>query len=76
MPEYEIILYYSGFITRAVHAKSKEEAIQKARTEQDGPCNRDTFMRRFEPILETLEPWKDCDTAQLKGKSITRQTEI
>ena len=33
-------------------------------------CNRDAFIRRFEPILETLEPWKDCDTAELKGNSI------
>jgi len=70
MPEYEVNLYYTGFITRTVEAKNEQEAIQKARDEQNSPCNRDTFTRRFEPILETLEPWKDCDTAQLKGNSI------
>jgi hypothetical protein len=50
-----------------INAENEEEAIQKARNEQNSPCNRDTFIRRFEPILETLEPWKDCDTAELKG---------
>jgi len=70
MPEYEVKLYYTGFITRTVEAKNEQEAIQKARDEQNSPCNQDTFIRRFEPILETLEPWKDCDTAQLKGNSI------
>ena len=70
MPEYEVTLYYSGFVTRVVQAESKEEAIQKARTEQDSLCNKDTFLIRFEPILETLEPWKDCDTARLKRVSV------
>ena len=73
MPEYEVNLYYSGFITRTVEAKNEQEAIQKARDEQNSPCNRDTFIRRFKPILETLEPWKDCDTAELKGKSTDTQ---
>ena len=66
MPEYEVTLYYTGFITLTVNAQNEEEAIQKARTEQNSPCNQDTFIRMFEPILETLEPWKDCDTAELK----------
>lgn len=66
MPEYEVTLYYTGFITRMVEAENEQEAIQKARDEQNNPCNRDTFLRRFGPILETLEPWKDCDTAELK----------
>ena len=68
MPEYEVNLYYTGFITMTMNAENEEEAIHKARNEQNNPCNRDTFTRRFEPILETLEPWKDCDTAELKGK--------
>lgn len=67
MPEYEVNLYYTGFITRTVRSENEEEAIQMARTEQDNPCNQDTFMSSFEPILETLEPWKDCDTARLKA---------
>jgi len=66
MPEYEVTLYYTGFITRMVKAEDEEEAIQKARNEQDAPCNRSTFLRNFKPILETLEPWKECDTAKLK----------
>jgi len=66
MPEYEVDLYYTGFITRTVEAENGEEAIQKARAEQDRPLNQDAFVKNFEPILETLEPWKDCDTAQLK----------
>jgi len=67
MPEYEVNLYYTGFVTVAVDAENEEEAIQKARSEQDRPCSQDTFIRRFETIIETLEPWKDCDTAELKG---------
>ena len=66
MPEYEVDLYYTGFITRTVKAENGEEAIQKARAEQNAPLNQDAFIKSFEPILETLEPWKDCDTAQLK----------
>jgi hypothetical protein len=70
MPEYVVNLYYTGFITMTINAENDEKAIQKARIEQNNPCNRDTFIRRFDPILETLEPWKDCDTAQLKSNSI------
>lgn len=66
MPEYKVTLYYTGFITQTVEAENEEVAIQKARTEQDGPLNRSGFVRNFEPILETLEPWKDCDTAQIR----------
>ena len=66
MPEYEVTLYYTGFITKTVEAENEEEAIQKARAEQDAPLNRSGFVRNFEPILETLEPWKDCDTAKLE----------
>jgi hypothetical protein len=66
MPEYEVDLYYTGFITRTVNAENEEEAVEKARAAQDSPCNQETFIRRFEPILETLQPWKDCDTAELK----------
>lgn len=68
MPKYEVNLYYTGFVIRMVNAESEEEAIQNARSEQDSPCNQDTFTRRFEPILETLEPWKECDTARPKNK--------
>ena len=66
MPEYEVTLYYSGFITKTVEAENEEVAIQKARSEQDTPLNQTTYMKSFEPILETLEPWKDCDTAQIR----------
>lgn len=72
MPEYEVNLYYTGFITRPVQAESKEEAIHKARAEQDTPLNQSTFLKSFEPILETLEPWKECDTAQLKRNGLVR----
>ncbi len=66
MPEYEVTLYYMGFIIRTVKAGNEEEAIQRARSEQDAPLNRNDFLRRFEPILETLEPWKEFDTAKLR----------
>ena len=56
MPEYEVTLYYTGFITKTVEAENEEEAIQKARDEQDASLNRSGFVRNFEPILETLEP--------------------
>ena len=68
MPEYEVNLYYTGFVIRTVEAENGEEAIEKARSEQDSPCNQDMFRRRFEPIVETLEPWKECDTARPKKK--------
>ena len=68
MLEYEVTLYYTGFITRTVKAQNKEEAIQKARSEQNAPLSQSEFIRTFEPILETLEPWKECDTARLKKK--------
>jgi hypothetical protein len=66
MPEYEVNLYYSGFITRIVQAEDEGEAIRKARSELDAPSNPKTFLKNFKPILENLEPWKDCDTACLK----------
>ena len=68
MHEYEVALYYTGFLTRTVKAENGKEAIQKARNEQDAPSSRETFLQNFEPILETLEPWKECDTAKLKGQ--------
>ena len=68
MPEYEVNLYYTGFITKAVNAENEEEAIQKARAEQDAPLNRSAFLKSFKPILETLEPWKDCDTARTERR--------
>jgi len=67
MAEYEVSLYYSGFVTRTVEADNEEEAVKKARDEQDAPSNRETFLQNFKPILETLEPWKECDTAKLKN---------
>jgi hypothetical protein len=66
MSEYEVKLYYTGYVTRIVIAGNGEEAIRKARDEQDAPTKLTTFIKNFEPILETLEPWKDCDTATLK----------
>ncbi len=66
MPEYEVNLYYTGFITVTINAENEVEAIRKARTEQDSPLNRIGFVKNLEPILETLEPWKDCDTAQIR----------
>ncbi|MBW1666970.1 MAG: hypothetical protein JRJ66_02735 [Deltaproteobacteria bacterium] len=64
MNKYEVFLYYSAFLTRTVEAENEEEAILKARDDLNAPCNRETFKRRFEPILETLCPWHDCDSAR------------
>ncbi len=64
MPEYEVTLYYTGFIKRIVETENEQDAIKKARDVQDAPTNQTAFMKSFEPILETLEPWKDCDTAE------------
>ena len=66
MPEYEVNLYYTGFLILTINAENEENPIEKARSEQDGPCNRDMLIKRFETILETLEHLKDCDTAELK----------
>ncbi len=76
MPEYEVNLYYTGFIIRTVKAENEEEAIQKARSEQDAPLNQSTFIKSFEPVLATLEPWKDCDTARLKKIKSSRKETI
>lgn len=67
MPEYEVNLYYTGYLTKTVKAENEEEAIRKARAEQDSPCNLTRFIKKFKPILETLELWKDCDTALLQS---------
>jgi hypothetical protein len=67
MPEYEVNLHYTGYVTKTVNADNEEEAIRKARDEQDSPSNLTRFIKKFKPILETLEPWKDCDTATLKS---------
>ena len=66
MPEYEVALYYTGYIMKTVEAENEAEAIQRARAEQDAPLSRSAFIRNYEPILETLEPWKECDTARLR----------
>ena len=66
MPEYEVVLYYTGFIFRTVQAESEKLAILEARDELNAPCNRITFIQRFEPIVETLLPYHEGDTAKLK----------
>ena len=66
MAKYEVALCYRGFIRKRVEAENEEEAIRRARAEQDAPLRQSIFIRYFEPILETLEPWKEFDTAELK----------
>jgi hypothetical protein len=51
-------------------AENEEEAIQEARSEQDAPLKQSAFVKSFEPIFETLDPWKECDTAKLKKNQI------
>ena len=67
MPEYEVKHYYTGYVTKVVEAENEEEAIRKARNVQDTPCSLTKYLENFEPILKTLDPWKDCDTAELKS---------
>ena len=69
MPEYEVVLYYTGFLLRTVQADNEQSAILKAREELNAPCNRGTFVQRFEPIIETLVPSYIGDLARL----ITRE---
>ena len=65
MPQYEVILHYTGLLVRRVEADNEEMAILKARNEVNAPCNRETYRMRFEPILETLSPWHEGDSARL-----------
>jgi len=43
MPEYEVTLYYTGFVNVTVEAGSEEEAIIKARNKQDAPVTEPRF---------------------------------
>jgi hypothetical protein len=69
MPEYDVVLYYTGFLLRTVQADNEQSAILKAREELNAPCNRATFVQRFEPIIETLVPCYTGDRSRL----ITRE---
>ncbi len=64
MSKYKVDLYYTGYITHEIEADSPSEAIQKARDIQGRPCSQEEFRLLHEPILETLEPWKECDSAE------------
>ena len=68
MPEYEVVLYYTGFLLRTVQADNEQSAILKAREELNAPCNRGAFVQRFEPIIETLVPCYIGDSARLKTR--------
>ncbi len=64
MPKYKVDLYYTGYITHEVEANDELEAIKRARDIQGRPMDEQDFRLAFEPILETLEPWKECDSAE------------
>ncbi len=67
MPRYEVVLHFRGFLVRGIEAEDNESAILAARSELNAPCNRAIYRMRFEPILETLSPWHERDTAKEKG---------
>ncbi len=64
MPKYKVDLYYTGYITHEIEANYESEAIGKARDIQNRPMSGQDFRLAFEPILETLEPWKIADQAE------------
>lgn len=51
---FEVKIYYSGFCTHQVKAKTESEAIKKARK----------FPINENEILSNLEDWKDADNAE------------
>lgn len=55
MGHYAVTLYYSGTLSIETDAESEDEAIIKARQQAD----------TMSVELENLEPWFDCDTAEL-----------
>ena len=57
MPEYEVVLYYTGFVFRTVQAESEKLAILKARDELNAPCNR---VHLFNDLSQSLRP--SCHT--------------
>ena len=64
MSKYKVDLYYTGYITHEIEADSPSEAIKKARDIQDGVYKERDYLMAYKPILETLEPWRECDTAE------------
>jgi len=62
---YKVKLYYSGYVTHIVKAESSEEAILKARKEQDRVyMKEEEWFDSHRDVLDTLMGWPDADTAE------------
>ena len=57
LKQFEVEIYYSGFCTYQIEAKTEEEAIIKARERQ---------ADRNE-LLSNIESWKEADTVKAIG---------
>jgi hypothetical protein len=57
MKTYTVQLFYSGYCTREVRAKSEGDAIKKARLQ----LNIDTDSEAQREILNSLESWEEAD---------------
>ncbi len=69
MKKYTVRIYFSGYVTRELRARSNYLAVVKARKavfhnlESVKPTALHT-LPEIQKIIETLEHWKDADTAE------------
>lgn len=62
---YEVKLYYSGYVIHIVKADSPENAILKARKDQDRPYwKEEEYFDAHLGVIDTLTPWPEADTAE------------
>jgi hypothetical protein len=62
--KYNVRLHYSTYLEKEVEADSREEAVLKARKEQDIFYDQQGFESAYAEALHNLEPWKDADMAE------------
>jgi hypothetical protein len=61
--KYKVKVHYSGYSTHVVDAENEDEAIVKARG----------FQVDKNEVLNTLENWKEADTAQIINNGNSRK---
>jgi hypothetical protein len=64
MKRYSVKLYYSGFITKEIEADTPEDAIIRSRKAEEFYGNETAYYDAYREVLNTLEPWRDADTAE------------
>ena len=63
---WSVDVYYSGFTTVEVEVANKEEAIVRGRQQSIqllGKAQTYDPVGAMAQLIQSLEPWEDCDTA-------------